>query len=380
MSSQIAPVIAGKAAGKRIRCTTQYQPVYNQLKAAARRGSHWPRIAIRELESLSSGLLGKKNVYLRPGGKDRNGNPQYFVFLPGLLATLVRWPNDDYCITRLALDANYFEASSQTKDRMGIYRVESQGPEDWVAESAPDGRVLTKDGRMVAVADSGYGTADHAASSVIPRAMKFPGVATTTIRNEGCDLHFTPGPKRLGSLVRYSAMAENRSRGSALLLAETMARAKNIKNLMWVADNGGSVVLTQAMKILVDNGITLHGHSAYLYKSKNSPGEAVRLAHRLELSINEAFVDTGWSPRGAVSQLKVSGTRLDNPDDPYDKRYHVNTWINGLVKAAGPAGLVGTGAAAFGVPIPLLAGIVTAISTGGAIYTLGQSLAERLRP
>lgn len=379
MSSQIAPVIAGKAAGKRIRCATLYQPAYNQLKAAALRGSHWPRIAIHELEALSSGLLGKKNVYLRPGGKDRNGNPQYFVFLPGLLATVVRWPNDDYCITRLAFDANYFEAAGQTVDRLGLYRAEPMGPNNWNVEYVSTGEVLPKDGRMVAIANAAYGTAADAVQEIIPRAMNMPGVPTTSVRNKGCDLHFTPGKSRLGSLARYSALADDRSRGSALYLAQTMAKAKSIEDVVWVADKGGSVVLTQAMQILADKGVTLEGHSVYLYKPSSSPGEAVRLAHRLKLTMNDAFADTGFSPRGAVSQLLVSRARMTNDSDPYSSRSHDRAWINGMMKAAMPAGIVVAGAAAFGASIPMLGGIVAAISTGGAMFVLGEGVAEDVR-
>jgi hypothetical protein len=158
-----------------------------------------------------------------------------------------------------------------------------------------------------------------------------------------------------------------------------MEQAKTLKGVLWVADKGGSVVLTQAMKILVDKGVTLKGHTAYLYNPRTSPGDALRLAHKLELSLNESFADTGWDIQGALSQLSVAGQRLNNKDDPYSKAYHAQAWINGLVKAAGPVGLAGTAAAAMGASIPMLSGIVTAIGGGGVVYALGQSVVEDLR-
>ncbi|MGQ9425234.1 hypothetical protein ACXYTJ_06150 [Gilvimarinus sp. F26214L] len=377
MQASNLPLVAGKASGKRIRCTTPYQPTLDRLYRAAARGNYWPTIAVRELTALSSGLLDKKNVYVRPGGRDPNGYPLFSVFLPGLKATLVRWPNDDYCVVDLVLDGDYFKATSE--DRTGLYRVRKSRGDDWSAKHVEDGKVLNTSGRTVAIADSGYATAYEAARKTVPSVMKASGVPTTSVRNEGCDLHHTAGNNRLGSLVRYSALVNDNCRGSAVQLAETMIDAKQLKNVIWVADKGGSAVLTQAMQILVDRGVTLHGHSVFLNLCKSSPGEALRLAHRLELTMNESFADTGWSARGAVSQILVSGVRLRNRDDPFDKGYFAHSWINGLVKVGAPVGLVASGAAALGAPIPMLANIAAVVSGGGAVYALGQSLAKDLR-
>lgn len=180
-------------------------------------------------------------------------------------------------------------------------------------------------------------------------------------------------------MVRYGALKQDSSRASALHLADSMMAARDIPGVIWVGDQGGSAVVTQAMQILVDRGITLKGHSAYLYKPRTSPGDTLRLAHRLELTLNEAFADTGWDIQGALSQLSVAGVRLDHKKDPYNRGYHTQAWISGLVKAAGPVGVVGTGAAAMGASIPMLSGIVTAIGGIGVAYALGQSVAEDLR-
>ena len=104
----------------------------------------------------------------------------------------------------------------------------------------------------------------------------------------------------------------------------------------------------------------------------------MHLAHRLNLTLSESFADTGWSPRGALSQLRVAGTRLENKSDPYNKGYHTQAWINGLVKAAGPVGATTAAAAAIGTPLPVLASIVTVIGVGGVSYSLGQSCIENL--
>lgn len=191
MNQDQYPAIAGKTAGKRIRCNPELLPVWQQLEQAALRGQHWARLAVRELHYLASGLQDKNNVYTRAGDRDPvTGNTRLTVFLPGLKATVVRWPNDNYCMTELVLDGNYFEATRDAREqtRMGLYRViPSSDPKIWPTKYAPDGKVLPEKGRVVAVADAGYETTADATREIVPRTMKHPGVPTSTIRQSGCD-------------------------------------------------------------------------------------------------------------------------------------------------------------------------------------------------
>lgn len=377
------PTIAGAAAGRRVTINPALHNTYKRLEQAALRGNHWARIAVKELNALTTGLSGKNNVYRRPFGSPKNavGEQALYVFLPGLKATVYPGAVGQYHVTELVLDANYYEATEEIRDRtrMGLYRVQFEARDKiWKAEYVKDGKVAPHEGRLVAVADSGYKSADHAARNVMPRAMKHPDVPAHMVRQNGGDLHFTPGKKPLGGMIRYNALNEDSSRASALHLAASMAQAKNTKGVIWMADKGGSVVLTQAMQILVDKGITLEGHTAYLYHPRTSPGDALRLAHKLELTLNESFADTGWDLQGAVSQLSVAGLRLKNSDDPYNTGYHAQAWINGLVKAAGPVGLAGAGAAAMGVSMPMLATIATIVAAVEVTNTWGQRTLEDL--
>ncbi|MGD8174327.1 hypothetical protein [Marinimicrobium sp. ARAG 43.8] len=372
-------VIAGNNAGRPIRCAPEVLPAFKKLQQAALRGNHWARIAVKELSDLTNGQAGKQNVYVRPG-KAADHHTPFAVFLPGLKATVYHWTaKGGYTVVDLQLDGHYFEAvSSAEQDRMGLYRAEPRG-EEWSVSYTPNGKITPEDGRLITVADGGYQDASRAVRAIVPRAIKHSGVAAVKVRNNGCDLHYTPSGKQLGGLTRYDALTINQTRSSALHLARTMADACHIPNVAWVADKGGSAVLTQAMQILVDQGVALKGHTAYLYKPRTSPGEALLLAHQLNLTLNESFADTGWSLRGAVSQLGVAGARLNNKNDPYNKGYHSQAWINGLVKASGPVGVAAVSVAAVGTPIPIIAGIVTAIGAGGVTYNIGQSLAEDLR-
>jgi hypothetical protein len=329
-------------------------------------------------------LSGKNNVYRRPFGSPKNavGEQALYVFLPGLKATVYPGAVGQYHVTDLVLDANYFEATEKIRSgkRMGLYRAKlaDEAGQQWQTQYVEDGKVAMQEGRLVVIADAGYESANDAADAIMPRAIKHPDVPAHSVRQNGGDLHFTPGDERLGGMIRYNALNEDSSRASALHLAASMAQAKNIKGVNWVADKGGSVVLTQAMQILVDKGITLKEHTAYLYHPRTSPGDALRLAHKLKLTLGESFANTGWSVKGALSQFRVAGQRLKNEDDAYNKSYHRQAWINSAVKIGGPAPLMAATAAATGTTIPMLAAITTIITAIEVTNAWGQSALENL--
>ena len=380
-TSQDFPLIAGHDAGKRIRCAPELKRVYDRLQQAANRNQHWARIAVKELNALTTGMLGKNNVYVRPGERMHgSGSEKYYVFLPGLKATVVRWINDEFCITELIMDDNYYRVGEQAKKRtrLGTYRATLAANKSiWRTKYTEEGQISPTPGRLVTIADSHYETADDAANYSISGAMSFLGNNTTAVRLDGCDLHFTPGKKRLGNLVSYNPLSINSSRASAVHLATTMERARNIKSVAWVADFGGSAVLTQAMQILVDKGVTLEQHTVYFYRPRTSPSKALKLAHKLRLSVNKKFADTGLSPQGGLSQFSVAGARMKNENDPYGRDEHAMAWFKGAVSVSTP---IGVAAALIGGPsMVMLGSIATAIGGAGAAYAVGQSVAQDLR-
>ena len=358
--------IAGKSAGKQIVCVDTLLPAFEQLLSTAQKGHYWPLRAVKELTALSSGMAGKSNVYIR----QRKSN-EY---------TVERWPNDQYCITGLVLDAHYFEATS-SGDPMGLYRAMPAGNDKWVAKHVKDGRIEPKNDRVVTVADAGYRDASRAATEAVPRAAQAPGVSTAKLRR-GCDLHFTPGKKRLGSLVRYNALANDDARTSAVHLAHTMKQAQSVEGVAWVADHGGSVVLTQAMQILADQGVTFKSHTVYLTKADSSPGQAVRLAHKLKMDVDDAFASTGLDPRGAASKMLSVGARLEAENDTYTTLHATQDWFTGALQVSGAVGAGVFVASSAGVVSPLLAAmgaIVGAIGTSKTMLSVGQSVAGSVR-
>ena len=127
-------------------------------------------------------------------------------------------------------------------------------------------------------------------------AAPFSGGAQKVNQN-GFDLHFTPGTKKTGGLINYKEATrplDNESLyESAQLLARIMYDARNIEGVGWVAEYGGSGVLTQAMKILADRNVTLENHTVFLYRPRTSPNEAYKLAEKLKLNIPGEFSKRG---------------------------------------------------------------------------------------
>jgi hypothetical protein len=60
------PTIAGAAAGRRVTINPDLHNTYKRLEQAALRGNHWARIAVKELNALTTGLSGKITSTLAP--------------------------------------------------------------------------------------------------------------------------------------------------------------------------------------------------------------------------------------------------------------------------------------------------------------------------
>ena len=69
-----------------------------------------------------------------------------------------------------------------------------------------------------------------------------------------------------------------------------MVATKGIEGVSWVAEFGGAAVLTQAMKILADQGVTLEDHTAFLYRPNTNVEEAAQ-AKALLILLKDIFPD-----------------------------------------------------------------------------------------
>lgn len=384
-------LIAGHGGGKQINIVPAVKPAYLALEAAAKGGSHWARITISGLQALSSGRLGKNNIFVRPNSMVARGQEQFFVILPGCKATVERMPNDTYKIVDLTMDSGYFELNSQ--DSMtGLYKA-NKVKSVWQVKYLSDGKVIPDGGttvrqRVVGISDGCYKHAAEAAIDIASLISKAPGAGGKYFND--FDLHYTAaGKKTLGGLKNYrqacNPLSNESIHGSALMLATTMNAAKNIEGVSWVSEFGGSAVLTQAMKILADQGVSLKNHTAFLYRPNTNVDEAATWAHKIGLNLDRKFVLTlAGDYMGNRNQVGMILNRFKA-----EKGYRVGNmcWdlacqgknIQGGVAMATLA--IGGAGMAMTVPTwPILASIGTALGFTAGVVKAGSSLTEHFAP
>lgn len=385
-------VIAGKFGGRKVECVPALVNRYKGLLTAANSGNHWARLAVKELQSLTTGRAGKSNVFVRSTGavNTKVGNEEFYIFLPGIRATGEALPNGRYKIVNMVLDPGYFKAIANNKP--GLYHVKYS--DGWQAKYSGDGTITNKENRVVAICDTRYRHPDDAAKSAAAKVVHAPGALKKgrLFNSAGFDMHYSPSGSPLGGLRRYDAIKSDEVHGSAKLLAEQMYAARNIEGVNWVSERGGSVVLTQAMELLVQQGVKLDKHAAFMVLPSSSPRKAVKLAHKLNLVKDEDFIKTGYVDGvNTLSSLGAAFSRIKNTDDPYGWGSAAKEAGLGLLKqSAGLSvmtGLVALAGGASGVTAPAMAAIISAANAGakatGAValaqgtITWGHSLLEK---
>ncbi len=379
--------IAGNLGGKRVQIVPAYEKTYDLLNKAAQAGNHWARLAVGGLQALSSGRLGKDNIYVRPNEMVARGKEEFFVILPGIKATVERQLSDTYKIVYLEFDTAYFEENDKNT-MTGLYSA-SKEDDRWLVEFNENGELPSGNvgQRFVGISDRKYQNAESAAQLIAPLVSKAPGGGGPFFKKY--DLHYTPGEKSIGGLKNYRKSANPLTNesvfGSAQMLAHSMLKAKNIEGVSWVSELGGSVVLTQAMKILSDQGVKLPGHSAFLYRPSSNVNEAVQYAHALGLNLDRNFVNTEIGDyMGNRDQVAMIRRRIKN-EDAYSTGNAIwdfsgqATKVQGITAMATAAlGAIGVGMA---VPtFPILAAIGGALGGGVTALKAGDTLAKHVAP
>ncbi|ROS00176.1 hypothetical protein EDC56_2812 [Sinobacterium caligoides] len=373
-------IIAGENAGKPVYIVPAAKPTYEELVRLSRKGSHWARITVEGLHNLAHGRLNMANIFINPVTK--GGSDEFIAVLPGCKVTIEKMSSDCYKILYFERDENYF--TQEETNAAGLYRVVSEA-DGWDTRYIKDGRLKSEGPHHVAISDRGYEDASFAAEQAALRIANAPEVSPNQMKTHGFALHYTPGKDKIGGLVHaktaFNPLNDDVLNASALQLAQTMYDARKIKAVNWVAEFGGSAVLTQAMRILADQGVELKTHTAYLYKPKSRTNVAVKQAMRLNLSINGDFSQSSaLDIVGNMDALAVVKTRSQH-DDSY-RLGHATTAVRKFVAKAGAAGatglaVAGAGCAAAGVSVPVIsaAAIPAAVVFAGALYKAAKGAA-----
>jgi len=289
-----------------VRCVPEVLPIYNELVKASRRGSYWATLTVQGIICITSGGIERGNMFISYKGhsipQGKTFMDDFLINLPGCSATMKKLPNGEYLMKFLELDDVYF-ARMANKEIPGLYRAVKRD-DRWKASYVKNGKVQKEKGRLVAITDANHKNPDTAADTISHYLSNIPGkTAGMAFDDNGFDLHFTPGDQRLagdksiGGLINYSdatnPLRDAQLHPSAMALAKTMYHAKNVKHVEWVSEFGGSAVLTQAMKILVGQGVKLPLHTVFLHRPRSVPREALKFALQLELNIGRDFSKAG---------------------------------------------------------------------------------------
>ncbi|MFK5948827.1 MAG: hypothetical protein QM500_08685 [Methylococcales bacterium] len=383
-------VIAGKSCGIAIEATPQAQLVFKNLEKQAPK-NYWAHMVVSGIRALCSGQMSVDNVFVKEQtySKGAKGS-EFYVVLPGCTASMKKLPTGRYKLLHMTADMNYFEGQEKGL-KPGTYKATKQA-DKWKANFKFDG-IKPEKNRVVAICDSGYDTPNKAAGECINFIIKSPvSGGEFTINNDGFDMHYTPGKGRIGGLSNlkqaFNAETNSSLHESAYLLAKSMEDARNIKGVRWIAEQGGSGVLTQAMKILADKGITLDNHTVFLSNPRTQQHKVVELGIKLKLKKSRSIsINNQLNPNELIGGLffgvggyYTAAKRLRH-DNAYTKLNFIGDIAKETTNLNGAGGTtIAVGAAmgiSAGVSLPAVFAFVGAV---GAAMGISSKVAEAFIP
>ncbi|MDN3638732.1 hypothetical protein QWY82_07925 [Simiduia curdlanivorans] len=311
---QPSHLIAGSTSGKPVYITPQAKPIYDELYRLAKRNNYWAQVTIKGIQDLAAGRLHKNNIFVHPGSRRRDGREEFVVVLPGCKVTAEKLDTDGYKLLFFEADSNYFDVT-KVEQRPSMYSV-SKVRDNWAANLSKSGKIRDGEDRVVAIGDSNNSQVSDAIEVAAIAAGSTPSYGGDVINRKGFDYHFTPGVRSLGGLKNLrnalrptDNMAIN---DSALMLAKSMYDARNQEGVLWVSERGGSAVLTQALRVLADQGLKLNKHSIFMVEPNTSSDDALKQAHRLQMKLGREVSKVGFlnvvgnqgQPRAIMARLR----------------------------------------------------------------------------
>jgi hypothetical protein len=309
--------IVGQNFGKRVLCSNQALPVYNELAHLADKGNYWAWLVVKSIQGLTSGRLNIDNLYIQKENSLAYGPGVFYLILPGVRATLQARDDGDYELRGLKADLNYVQ-QQEDKQKPGLWQIHKEV--DRKATFQSNGSIIKKEFRSVVIADRSPDDPAKIAKAVRNDLTKLNTTIKQMVGSFGFDLHYTPGEKHIDGLKpAHQALVGTDSRNiteSATLLANTMYNARDIEGVLWFADWGGSAVLTRALQILHnEKNITLKKHALYLNRPTSNSATAINLAKGLELNLaGNGGKSSGLHKREVLSNHLVADITLSGTD------------------------------------------------------------------
>ncbi|MAD44061.1 MAG: hypothetical protein CMI02_16345 [Oceanospirillaceae bacterium] len=339
-------------------------------------------MALKQLYALSSGLSGKTNVFI-PNINDYKTNSfqQVVVFVPGIVATVERRPNDTLAITRLDLSDEYKSIEQSSLEKPGVYSV-SKERRGVAVNFRKNGRILSENNRQVVIADPRY-TSPLAAAKEAEKRLNTLFSSNAAIKCD-FDLFYSPFGEKLNGMRNYNAAVVNKTYAFAGLLANSMERSGNLKGVEWSSERGGSVVLTQALMTLAAKELSFKDekHIVKMCWSSSDPKPAFDAATKIGMLADKDILRSSSHIKAALSATVGNFQRAADKQDPYGWNDFGGEVYSGAMignTLAGIGALSATSAmAALGISAaPWLATAGTVTGTVGALQFIFQKLKER---
>ena len=365
--------------GKNISVAPALENEFKLLKSAAKT-SYYPKMALKHLEALNTGLSGKHNVFISNTNDFKaNTFQKVVVFVPGIRATVERRSNDTLVITELWLDPNKsYESISKTGiNRPGVYEA-SIGSWGVEIKYKTNGRIKAKDYRKVVVADTRHAGPLSAAKAAYADLESMFGGAAALVGE--FDLFYSPVGSQLGGMLNYNPIIQNQAYFFGGLLADAIEQSIKQKGVEWTSDLGGSVVLTQSLHALAYKNISFadQKHVVKMYMPTTDPSPIIEDANKLGMLVDKNIAMGNGNMRASISSLLTNANRVCHKSDPYSFEDYLNQLSDRSMGVFGAAGAISFGAGLL-ISSPVLTTAGTVASAAGVIQFAVKAVKKRLK-
>lgn len=340
------------------------------LKRAAREGMYYPMLAIKHLNALSTGLSGKRNVFI-PNINDfkTNSLQQVVVYVPGIEATVERRPNDSLVVTQLKLSDEYTSIERGSQVKPGVYQVRKERGKVKLTYKV-NGRITPKDDRNVVVADTQHGSPEEAATSAAEKLSDM--FSSDAALKCNFDLFYSPVGSRLGGMRNYNPNIITEGHAFAGLLADSVEKSKKQAGVVWASELGGSVVLTQALQTLARKGPVIENrmfegqnHIVKMYMPTTDPTPTLAATTQLGMLADKNLAKGNGNYKASISSMMTNASRAADKSDHYSWNDYGKDMSNGTMVAAGAVGALALGTSAV-ISSPAVVTVGAVASTIGA--------------
>lgn len=347
-----------------VKFAPKYLEEARKLKRAANK-YYYPLMALKHLCALSSGLMGKTNVFI-PNIKDfqTNALQKVVVYVPGIKATVERRQSGCLVVTDFEMSDGYDAIAKRGDERPGVYQVDVVG-QSIKANYKTNGRIKAENGRNVIIADTRYTAPSEAAESAIENLKATPSSHVAAIGQ--FDLFYSPVGSKLGTMRRYTPEIHTESYGFAGLLADAIEQSQKQQGVSWISDRSGSVVLMQALQTLaLKKGVSFKdkGHLVKMYNPTSSPTPTLQAIKDLKMIADKDLAKGGGHALASISCLRTNAARARDQEDHYTWEDYYNDISGGTMAALGAMGAISFAASPV---LPVFTGIGAFCSGASAL-------------